>query len=72
MKDNDTIKLDNKTYNIKNNKVIEDNLKTDFMQNNMLTLIVSDDVCNNKELTSSNVNVNFANKDKEKRETEFQ
>ena len=71
MKDNDTIKLDNKTYNIKNNKVIEDNLKTDFMQNNMLTLIVSDDVCNNKELTSSNVNVNFANKDKEKRETEF-
>ena len=71
MKDNDTIKLDNKTYNIKNNRVIEDNLKTDFMQNNMLTLIVSDDVCNNKELTSSNVNVNFANKDKEKRETEF-
>ena len=71
MKDNDTIKLDNKTYNIKHNKVIEDNLKTDFMQDNMFTLIVSDDVCNNKELTSSNVNVNFANKDKEKRETEF-
>ena len=71
MKDNDTIKLDNKTYNIKNNKVIEDNLKTDFMQNNMLTLIVSDDVCNDKELASSNVNVNFSGKDKEKRETEF-
>lgn len=71
MKDNKTIKLDNKTYNIKNKKVIKDNLKTDFMQDNMFTLIVSDDVCNNKELTSSNVNVNFANKDKEKRETEF-
>ena len=71
MKDNDTIKLDNKTYNIKNNKVIEDNLKTDFIQDNMFTLIVSDDVCNDKELASSNVNVNFSGKDKEKRETEF-
>ena len=71
MKDNKTIKLDNKTYNIKNKKVIKDNLKTDFMQDNMFTLIVSDDVCNDKELASSNVNVNFSGKDKEKRETEF-
>ena len=71
MKANDTIKLDGKTYNIKNKEVIEENLKTDFMQNNMLTLVVSDDICNNKTLRSSIMNVNFDEKNRDKSEENF-
>ena len=71
MKANDTIKLDGKTYNIKNKEVIEENLKTDFMQNNMLTLVVSDDICNNKTLRSSIMNVNFDEKNRDKSEEKF-
>ena len=67
MKNNDTINLDGKIYNIKNKEVIEDNLKTDYMQSNILTVIVSDDLCKDKELYSSNVNVNFVGNDKDKR-----
>ncbi len=71
MKNNDTINLDGKIYNIKNKEVIEDNLKTDYMQSNILTVIVSDDLCKDKELYSSNVNVNFVGNDKDKRANDF-
>ena len=71
MKDNNTIRLKDKTYNIKNKEVIEENLQTDFMQNNMFTVIVSDNACNDKQAFSSNVNINFGGKDKEKREANF-
>lgn len=69
--DNNTIKLNGQIYNIKNKEVIEENLQTDFMQNNMFTVIVSDNLCNDKEKLTSNVNVNFGGKDKEKREANF-
>lgn len=71
MKDNSTINLDGKTYNIKNKEVIEENLKTDFMQSNMFTVIVSDDACTDKEISSSNVSVNFTGNNIEKREADF-
>ena len=71
MNNNDTINLGGKIYNIKNEKVIEENLKTDYMQSNILTVIVSDDLCNDKELYSSNVNVNFVGNDKDKRAADF-
>lgn len=71
MKDNDTIKIDNKVYNIKNKDVIKENLKTDFMQNNIFTVVVNDKLCNNMALSSSNVNVNFSGNNKDKREANF-
>ena len=71
METNDTIKLDGKIYNIKNKEVIEENLKTDFMQNNMLTLVVSDNLCNNKTLRSSIMNVNFDENHRDKSEENF-
>ena len=71
MKDNNTIKIDDKVYDIKNKEVIEENLKTDFMQNNIFTIVVNDELCNNMILSSSNVNVNFVGNNKEKRESEF-
>ena len=71
VKNNDIIKIENKSYKIKNKKVIEENLKTNFMKNNMITVIVNDDVCDNMTLISSNINVNFVGEGKEKRESDF-
>ena len=71
VKNNDSIKIENKSYKIKDKKVIEENLKTDFMKDNMITVIVNDDVCDNMTLVSSNVNVNFVGEGKEKRESDF-
>ena len=71
VKNNDSIKIENKSYKIKNKKVIEENLKTNFMKNNMITVIVNDDVCDNMTLISSNINVNFVGEGKEKRESDF-
>ncbi|WP_455538921.1 FtsX-like permease family protein [Terrisporobacter sp.] len=65
IKNNNTIKIDNKVYNIKNKDLIKENIMTEFMQANFLTIIVSDKLCENMNLYSSNVNVNFSgNKDK--------
>ena len=71
VKNNDSIKIENKSYKIKDKKVIEENLKTDFMKDNMITVIVNDDICDNMTLVSSNVNVNFVGEGKEKRESDF-
>lgn len=71
VKNNDSIKIENKSYKIKDKKVIEENLKTNFMKNNMITVIVNDDVCDNMTLISSNINVNFVGEGKEKRESDF-
>ena len=71
VKNNDSIKIENKSYKIKDKKVIEENLKTDFMKDNMITVIVNDDICDNMTLVSSNINVNFVGEGKEKRESDF-
>lgn len=71
VKNNDSIKIENKSYKIKNKKVIEENLKTNFMKDNIITVIVNDDVCDNMTLISSNINVNFVGEGKEKRESDF-
>ena len=71
VKNNDSIKIENKSYKIKDKKVIEENLKTDFMKDNMITVIVNDDICDNMTLVSSNVNVNFVGEGREKRESDF-
>lgn len=71
VKNNDSIKIENKSYKIKDKKVIEENLKTNFMKDNMITVIVNDDICDNMTLVSSNINVNFVGEGKEKRESDF-
>ena len=71
MKDNNTIKMDNKVYNIKNKEVIKENLKTDFMQNNIFTIVVNDELCNNMTVSTSNVNINFGGNNKDKKEANF-
>lgn len=71
MKNNKTIKIDNKVYNIKNEKVIKDNLKTEPVQNNLLTVVVNDQLCDSMEISSSIVNINFASDNNEKSQADF-
>lgn len=71
MKNNKTIKIDNKVYNLKNEKVIKHNLKTDYMENNIFTIVVNDKLCNNMNVSSSIVNVNFASNNNEKSQVDF-
>lgn len=67
MKNNNTINLCGKNYNIKDNKIVEHNLKTEMIKNNLCTIVVNDEVCNDLEVVSSVVNVNFANKEDERK-----
>lgn len=71
MKYNKTIKIKDKVYNIKNEEVIKDNLKTEFMQNNIITIIINDEFCNDKTISSSNVNINFNENNKNQSENNF-
>ena len=71
MKNNKTIKIDNKVYNLKNEKVIKHNLKTDYMENNIFTIVVNDKLCNNMNVSSSIVNVSFASNNNEKSQVDF-
>lgn len=71
MKYNKTIKIKDKVYNIKNEEVIKDNLKTEFMQNNIITIIINDELCNDKTISSSNVNINFNENNKNQSENNF-
>lgn len=56
-----------KNNNIKDNKIVEHNLKTEMIKNNLCTIVVNDEVCNDLEVVSSVVNVNFANKEDERK-----
>ncbi|HBF4995178.1 TPA: ABC transporter permease [Clostridioides difficile] len=71
MKNNKIIKIDNKAYNIKNKKVIKDNLRTDFTETNALTVVVNDKLCDSMEISSSIVNINFASDNNEKSQEDF-
>ena len=71
MKNNNAIKIDGKIYYIKNKEVIKENLKTDYTQNNIFTLVVNDELCNNMNIFSSNVSVNFVGNDKDIKAADF-
>lgn len=71
MKNNNAIKMDGKIYYIKNKEVIKENLKTDNTQNNIFTLVVNDELCNNMNISSSNVSVNFVGNDKDIKAADF-
>ena len=62
MDDNDTLKLSDSVYEIQNTDVINTNLKTDFAENNLLTIIIDDAFLNDASVITSVVNIEFANK----------
>lgn len=69
MAQNSTIKIKDKVYSIKNQEVIEENMQTYFMKNNILTIVINDAFCDAISKSSSNVNINFA-KDNERQESQ--
>ncbi|WP_434798261.1 FtsX-like permease family protein [Terrisporobacter vanillatitrophus] len=71
MESNNTVKIKGKIYNIKNKEIIKDNLKTNFMQDNIFTVVINDNLFNNKTITSSNVNINFVGNNVAKKEEQF-
>ncbi|WP_419725678.1 FtsX-like permease family protein [Terrisporobacter petrolearius] len=71
MESNDTIKIKGKEYNIKDKEIIKENLQTSYMQNNLFTVVVNDNLCNDKTISSSNVNINFAKDNAQQSEEKF-
>lgn len=68
---NSTIKIKDNVYNIKNKEVIKENMTTDYMKNNILTIIINDEFCNKASLNASNINLNFSKENKEEEEKKF-
>ena len=71
MKNNKTIALQGKQYEIKNEEVIEENLRTDFMKNNIITVIIEDSYCDSAEKISTNMNIFFDENNKKEAENNF-
>lgn len=71
MNKNSTIKIKDNLYNIKNKEVIEENMTTDYMKNNILTIIINDEFCDKVPLNASNINLNFSKENKEEEEKKF-
>ena len=65
MDKNNTIKIKDNIYNIKNKEIIKENMTTYFMQNNILTIVINDEFCDNASLSISNLNLNFSKENKE-------
>lgn len=68
---NKTISLQGKQYEVKNQDIIEENLRTDFMKNNIMTIIINDGYCDGAEKISSNMNIFFDENNKAEAEKTF-
>ncbi|MGL4337706.1 MAG: FtsX-like permease family protein [Turicibacter sp.] len=71
IKENSTIKLHDKEYKIKNDKVLEDTLETTYLKNMFLMIVVPDEMTANLEPYYLHMNVNFTGANKEKSEEKF-
>lgn len=71
MKENKTIALNGEKYKIKNKEVIEENLRTDFMKNNIITIIIKDSYCDGAKKISTNMNIFFDENNKSIAEKKF-
>ncbi|MGL5086885.1 MAG: ABC transporter permease, partial [Clostridium sp.] len=67
----ESVKIDGKSYNVKNTELITDANYTDTIASNMLTLIVPDILVVDKEPKTSYVNINYKADNKEVLEKEF-
>lgn len=71
LKNNNNLTINNKSYKIKNDKAIEENLYTTFMENNFCTIIINDEFCNDLDIRTSIVNINYDERDKEEAEKKY-
>lgn len=62
---NDTVRIKEKEYSIKNDEVIQANFYTEFMKDNFFTVIINDQFCNDATLLASILNVNYSDENRE-------
>lgn len=65
LKDNNIVKIDDKEYKVKSDKAIEQNLRTDYMQNNIFTIVINDEFCKDLDVEMSVVNINYSDESHE-------
>ena len=70
LKENSEIIIGEKTYVIKEKKVLDDSLCTTGTSNNIFSLIVPDDFCNNLTADSEYININYVGAGKERKKEE--
>ena len=70
LKENSEIIIGEKTYVIKEKKVLDDSLCTTGASNNIFSLIVPDDFCNNLTADSEYININYVGAGKERKKEE--
>ena len=70
LKENSEIIIGEKTYVIKEKKVLDDSLGTTGASNNIFSLIVPDDFCNNLTADSEYININYVGAGKERKKEE--
>lgn len=70
LKENSEIIIGEKTYVIKEKKVLDDSLCTTGASNNIFSFIVPDDFCNNLTADSEYININYVGAGKERKKEE--
>ena len=70
LKENNQIIIGEKTYVIKEKKVLDDSLGTTGASNNIFSFIVPDDFCNNLTADSEYININYVGAGKERKKEE--
>ncbi len=70
LEDNSILKIDDKVYNIKNQKAVEESLTTTGMASNLFTVVVPDNAVKGLKAVSNNLNVNFTGSKEEKEKSE--
>nr|WP_302661353.1 ABC transporter permease [uncultured Clostridium sp.] len=70
LKENNEIIIGEKTYVIKEKKVLDDSLGTTGASNNIFSFIVPDDFCNNLTADSEYININYVGEGKERKKEE--
>ena len=71
LKNNKTMNIKGKTYEIKNDKVITDSIETTGFKGNMFTLIVNDKIIDESNIEANHININFNGENKNKIEEEL-
>lgn len=71
LKENDTVTIDNKIYKIAEKKILKDSLMTSPASNNVFTLIVPDELCNELTPYEDIININYVGENKNNKKAEI-
>ena len=74
LKDNNKIDLNNKTFIVKNKKVITDSTRTSGYTDNLISIVVNDDIFDtlDEKISANYLNVNYDKNNREKTEKKYE